>query len=190
MSLDQDWQFLRAAMPDVREYLLSNVLYWSLNASGASGASLPQLTLGNFLLAQARLSALSLNSAQAEELADIAHRIHALREEWKSNWGLKAGVEFSARLHLWQSFIQDLRGEAASHQGIYAQKVTQRAILRLLQPEMIQGTPAHEQDQLNGVDQILRGLSQHGSFVWEPEVQPGFPEEGFWFLYVTLGAHS
>lgn len=189
MAAENDWEFLRAALPDLRDYILSADVYWTLQPAGrsAAGARLPRLTLGNLLLSQARLSAVNLDGQRRDELEQVTREIGRLREEWRSNWSLKAGREFSSRLNLWQQYVRDLRGDPRQHAAGYASEVRSRAILRLLRAEMLEGVPASEEEMLAMVDQILRGLAQPGPFVWEPEVAGAFPQQEFWFLYVKVG---
>jgi hypothetical protein len=182
--LEPDWAFLRAAVGDLREYILSAELYWTLRP--VQRQSIPQLTIGSVLLSQARLAALQLNGPQESELSDLSRQIHAVREEWRANWGQKAGREFGSRLNLWQQYIRDLRGDLRRNVSAYPSQVRARAILRLLRSELTGPVPQNEEDTLTMLDQILRGLTRPGKFVWEPEAEDGFPEEGFWFLYLDM----
>lgn len=194
MAYEQEWAFLRAALPDLQDYLLSNELYWPLRLMAHTPGSLqiPQLTIGNLLLSQTRLSALTLPQGQADELAGIVRQIQQVRETWRSNWSRKAGREFASRLKLWQQYVSELRGEIGRSAGRpasgYATEVRQRAILRLLSAEILGGLPRDEAEQVDLTDNILRGLTRAGDFVWEPEVAPGFPQQDFWFLYRTFGS--
>ena len=184
MSFESDWAFLRAAAPDLREYILSNELYWSLRSVG--GAPIPQLTPGNWQLSQARLSAAALSPRENEELAALVRQAHAVREEWRANWSHKAAREFSSRLNLWQQYLRELRGDSGVQERYYAREVRNRAILHLLAPEIIPAVPHSEQEQLEMLDHIARGLTRQGPFVWEPDLQRGFPAQDFWFLYVEM----
>lgn len=185
MAFESDWAFLRAALPDLRDYILSNDVYYTLRP--VSGARIPQLTIGNLLLSQARLSSLNLQPQQEDELAKIAQGIHQVREEWRANWGMKAGKEFTSRLNLWQQYIRELRGDTQRSGGSYPSEVRARAILRLLTADLTQPLSTSDQEMLTMLDQILRGITKPGPFVWEQELEDGFPAEGFWFLYVQFG---
>lgn len=188
MATENDWVFLQTALPDLQDYILSNEIYWTLRPAARfpGGKQVPQLTIGNLLLAQRSLSALSLTGDRKTELSEIDQKIDALRDEWRSNWSMKAGREFSSRLNLWQQYLRELRGEPGGSQGFYAREVRNRAILRLLRPELLDGVPANEAEQLAMLDQVLRGKARSGPFVWEPELASAFPESDFWFLYVTV----
>ncbi len=189
MAFESDWAFLRAALPDLRDYILSNEVYWTLRPAqrNLGGTQIPQLTIGNVLLSHARLSALDLTPEQEAELTKIAQGIHQVREEWRANWGIKAAREFSSRLNLWQQYVRELRSDPRRSGSSYSSEVRARAILRLLTAELTQPLSASDEEMLTMLDQILRGISKPGPFIWAPALEDGFPTEGFWFLYVRLG---
>ena len=193
MSFESDWIFLRTALPDLQDYILSSEIYWTLRppSRAPGGVQIPQLTIGNLLLSQARLAALPLSAQENEELGGIVRRWHDLREEWRANWKLKAGRELNARLNLWQQYLRDLRGDSQGRSGYYAREVRNRALLHFLWLEAEiraeTGAPAPEKEQLDLLDAILRGMGRAGEFVWEAEVRKSFPKEEFWFLYLEVG---
>lgn len=185
MAFESDWIFLRTALPDLQSYVLSNELYWTLRppARSPGGVQLPQLTIGNLLLSQARLAALPLTGDQQAEFEKLRAGIQAVRTEWRANWGRKADQEFASRLNLWQQYLRELRGDARPSASFYAREVRQRVILELLQSETSSGLPAHGLDQLKMLDGLLKGAGRPGPFVWEPEIAGGFDQKTFWFLY-------
>ncbi len=185
MSFDDDLVFLKTALGDLQDYILSKEMYWTLRSPSHArdGAQLPQLTLGNILMSEARLAALTLSEDQASDLEAIARQVHRVREEWKTNWGLKAGKEFTQRLSRWLKYLEELRADPKGSAPFYPREVRNRALLRLLRPEILKGIPAQEDAQLASADQALKAITQPGPFVWEPEVSQSFPQDGFWFLY-------
>jgi hypothetical protein len=189
MANQYDWAFLEAATPDLQRYILSPDLFWPLRLSApapSESAITPQLTIGSLLLSHARLSALAETSEQRARLAEFAAAIAKTREEWRANWAMKAAREYSSRLNLWQQYIRELRAEPRQQWGYYTSEVRQRAILALLEGELLDPPPAHETEQLTMLDSILRGLTVDGIFVWEPGAVSAFSRESFWFLYVTI----
>jgi hypothetical protein len=179
MTIESDRTFLEAAVPDLQAYVLSNELYWPLRlpARGPEAVRTPQLTIGNVLLSLKRLS------AGPAEVPAVGTAIQKVRDEWRSNWSRKAAHEFSSRLNLWQQYLRELRGEREKKDASFAYEVRQRAILYLLTAEVLEGIPAEESEQLTMLDQVLRGLTGEGSFIWEPEVASAFPQDSYWFLY-------
>jgi hypothetical protein len=188
MAYEGDWVFLRTALPDLQAYVISTEVYWTLRPASRSpgGVQLPQLTIGNLLLSQVRLAALSLPAGEQAELAEIQRGITAVKTEWRANWGRKTDQEFHSRLNLWQQYLRELRGDTRPSAAFYAREVRQRAVLQLLPLEMSSGIPAHEQEQLQMLDGVLRGVGKPGQFVWEPELTSGFLQNDFWFLYLDV----
>lgn len=184
MAFSNDWAFLRAALPELQNYIISKDIYRPLGLAG--GVQIPQLTIGNVLLSRARLAAQHPPGAQPAELADLNQRIDQERSAWRANWAKKAGREYTSRLNLWGQYLRDLRGDLRAHASAYASEVRSRAVLHLLAAELLNEPPQNEGDQLDLLDNILRGLTQPGSFVWEPAVEQGFPPQDYWFLYVTV----
>ena len=174
-----DLVFLTAALPDLRDYILSAELYWPLRPERGVGGGLrlPQLTIGNLLLSMARLAGTSTPEIE---------QIQALRAEWLSNWRRKAAREYESRLNLWQRYLLELRESAGRQPASYTSEVRNRAILQLLRSETGEELPGHIDEQLAGLDAILRGITREGLFIWEPELQAAFPQPEFWFLYVTF----
>jgi hypothetical protein len=41
-------------------------------------------------------------------------------------------------------------------------------------------------EPLKNLDKMLQALTVSGSFIWEAEMENGFPKENFWFLYLSF----
>jgi hypothetical protein len=188
MMPETDLLFLREAVIDLQAYIFSQDVYWPLRSK--TPARLPQLTIGSLALAQARLSAAPLKPEQAKELEGLSARIQQVREEWLANWRKKGEREFASRLNLWQQYLRDLRGDARRHAPFFAREVRTRAILQLLVAQDSIVNAGEHAEQLAALDQVLRGVTQPGPFVWEEEVAPAFPPGSFWFLYLAVPAAS
>lgn len=187
MLIDGDWALLRAALPELKDFLLSNALYHPLHLPvfRSEGAPISQLTIGNLLLSQARISAV-LDPSDQPAYQGLVKQIQEIQAAWRSNWSQKAGKEYTSRLSLWSQYLHELRADLTGQAAYFPNEVRQRAILHLLEPEMIAGAPVLESDRLDQLDDMLRGISRQGPFVWDAELAKGFPEAKFWFLYITL----
>lgn len=188
MGFEGDWALLRAALPELQDYLLSNDLYRPLGLTAPTSNSLqtPQLTIGNLLLSRRRLSAAELDQSRRVVFEQMTQQIAKTREMWRSNWSRKASKEFSSRLNLWAQYLDELRAELRSHAAYFPTEVRQRVILQLLQPEILEGVQAAEARQIKALDRALRELLQPGPFVWEPETAKCFPMDEYWFLYLQM----
>lgn len=165
-SVSSESSFLREAIPQLKEYLLSNDVFW--NAGGGQ-----QLTLGNLLLAKEYLEGMGeLSDAEAKQLV-------AVKKEWRSAWEKKAEREFSARLRQWTQYLQELGEHPDRHAAYYGTEARVRTLLELL---------AHEasgmRSQLAAGDSQLRALTAAGDFVWGAGAEKAFSKNKFWFLWV------
>jgi hypothetical protein len=173
---------LRSIAADLDTYLKSDVVFWSLTDAGSFRHHYPQLTLGGLLLTQARLAALAnrLDPAQQTEWAQTRQAIHASRARWRANWLRKAGREIETRVNSWARAVRDL--SAAE----YPAAVQSRLMLALLLDD-VGGEPVpgleQQQARLATLDTLLRHKLKAGRFALDPDLQPAFPPEPYWFLY-------
>jgi hypothetical protein len=173
-SLEQDKRFYREAAPQLETYLLSKEIFWPL------GGTLPQLTPASLLLAHARITA----AGGDVSIAPFEQVMNKARREWAVAWEEKVGREFQTRLNLWRQSLEDYFSAPDQHYRYYPTEVRNRAMLSLLTRELRQLPP--EMDLLNLLDSKLRMSLIPAAFVWEPELESGFPQIEFWFLYGKL----
>jgi hypothetical protein len=186
MVIEKDWGLLRAAIPDLQDYLFSAQLYWPLNIKiqdhPQESAS---LTPGNLLLTVRRLSAVSLSQTLGLELERLVNEFDNIRDRWRANWQLKASIEFPGRLKLWSSYVRDRVTDTEKSKLEYSHEVRWRAILQLLSGEIGEISQA-DVDLLGNLDQVLRAQTISGPFIWETEIGKGFAKDNYWFLYVSF----
>lgn len=184
-SLEQDLEFFSIGVKELKDYLLSEQLFWPLGAGPGLGAQLPRLTVGGLLLAQARLNAHRLDSSQAAAMTRLESRLESTRASWRVAWGRKAAWEFGARLNQWKGYLNEYRDDPARHADFYPQEVRWRTMLALLQPEA-EELEEEQVELLAGLDQLLSAVLLTGPFVWDGDLRSGFPRDRFWFLYGRL----
>lgn len=182
MIADPDLAYLRLAVRDLDDYLLSPELFWALPSSPTSlgEPGLQQLTLGGVALSLARASA--AGATGLEPLREVVDRV---RTKWRATWAKKAAREYQSRLELWQRTLADLLEESAGRKAAYPSRVRVRTIFDLLLAEMAPETPTDPQ-RLISLDARLRAVAREGPFVWEGCFEPGFPKERFWYLYIQF----
>jgi hypothetical protein len=189
-TADYDRRYVEAVLPDLHDYLLVKEIYWPIRVTARKEESpFPQFTLGNLLLALKRLGARGMPAAQQVEAARLRSEVDTLRSRWRVAWENKAGHEFSARLRLWRDFLEDLRSKPDNHTDRYAYEVGRRVILAMLADETSQIQLA-EKELLRGLDGLLRAIFYPGDFIWEEDLQRGFPVEQYWFLYGSVQIQS
>lgn len=183
-TAEYDLRFLQAGVGLLENYLLSNDIYWPIGVSAPAGSTpYPQFTLGALDLARLRLQATASTPEQRAELARLEEQMDATRSRWRVAWGKKAAAEFRARLTLWRDFLDEYREHPEANLDRYAYEAGRRVILHLLAGEA-EDVPAAETSLLDGLDKFLRATSEPSGFVWDPELQPSFPSNPYWYLYV------
>lgn len=165
---EEDLRYVETGIQELKDYLLSDVLFWPLTAP------LPRLTIGGLLLAQKRLQAqgagLHLNT-----------QLDAVRNKWRVAWEEKAVREISARFNLWKNYLDDYRTEPQTRAESYAHEIRWRVLLVLLFAEL-PSVPV-EAEGLSVLDTVLQGKFVSGKFIWDAAIKSGFPQDEFWFLY-------
>ena len=164
----EDQKYLEAALSELKDYLLSDTLFYPLMGN------LPRLTIGGLLLAQKRLDVENLGTHLDPKLA-------AVKNKWRAAWAKKAAQELDARLNLWRNYLNDYRANPEAHAENYQYEIRWRVMVELLTKEVDQ-IP----EEISALDGLLRTKFILGEFVWEENLQSQFPQDEFWFLYGRL----
>ena len=174
-TTEKDRAYLEAGIPEIESYLLSDELYWPISARGHD---LLRLTIGGLLLAKTRLV------ARGERIEALSSALEAVRSKWRVAWESKAGREFQSRFGLWNNYLKDYRQNPEGQADAYPHEVRNRVILQSLQTELPEGLP--EREALSALDGVVRNSLSPADFIWEPDIQSGFPRDEYWFLYGIL----
>jgi len=185
-SIAYDLRYLGAGLEVLEEYLLSKEIYFPMQVTSPDGETpYPQLTLGNILLAKARLESRSLELKEENELTRMILELERIRAHWRVAWETKAQRSFSARLRSWGDFMAEYDAQPGNHFDRYAYEVRLRVILDLLSAQA--GTiPEAERGLLDVLDYHLKAKLIPAGFIWQSEIEKGFPPEEYWYLYGTL----
>jgi hypothetical protein len=185
-TFEYDFRYLQAGFGELESYLLSKEVFWPIDIRPNAGEpGYPELTLGGMLLSRARLIAYQKSPDQEERLAGLLSQTDSVRSKWRVAWENKALHNFSLRLRMWRDYIEEYRHEPQDNADRYPYEVRLRTMLALLKMEG-GGKLAVEVELLGILDKFLRTALIKDGFVWEAELQSGFPENIFWFLYGRL----
>ena len=160
--IENDKAYLEAGIPELGDYLLSKELYWPISARGYT---LPRLTIGGTLLAQARLE------ARGERIESLVMQLDGVRSKWRVAWETKAGREVQARMRLWSNYLADYRHNPEAHADAYPHEVRYRVMLHLLLAEL--PAPPAEQEALSQLDSVCvlnyLPVTSSGMSICEPD---------------------
>lgn len=179
-----DLRYLQAGLAELKAYLLSDELFWPVNASSEVGEPpYPKLTPANLLYYRARLHAWPEENALGRTAVEA--NLDALIQQWRSHWQAKLEREFSSRLRQWIHYVNEVAEKPQAQAPFYASEVRLRVLLGLL-AAALGGELPPEGNLLAAADTRLRASFVPGAFVWEPELQAAFPQPAYWFLYGGL----
>ncbi|MBT3323427.1 MAG: hypothetical protein HN392_14165 [Anaerolineae bacterium] len=167
-SSEKDLLYIQTSLPELKKYLLSEILYYPLTGS------LPRLTVGGLLLAQHRVGEEKLGTSLAQKLATV-------KTSWRVAWTQKSTRELEARLRLWRNYLNDYRNKPEEYIADYPHEIRLRVMIELLSAEADQ-IP----DEITILDKLLRANFLSGEFIWDERLEAQFPEDRFWFLYGKL----
>ncbi len=185
-SFYYDLWYLRAGIEQLKDYLLSDEIYWSIGVHPPLGEPpYPQFTLGWLLLANKRAEFEANTDQQHEEFVRLSENLYRIHEEWQSAWERKATQEFHARLSLWRDYLEEFRSSPEQHYDRYTYEVSRRVLLELLIKYASAALKA-DVELLKGLDKILQSKLIPSDFIWDENLKPGFDDQEFWFLYGQL----
>jgi hypothetical protein len=191
----QDWLLLEAGASELQDYLLSDELFWPVQAiPHAADTQELRLTNGNLLLSIARLGVEELSPLDRQRYETFTLACENTRTQWRVKWQKKSQREFQSRFRTWRNFLTELissmvgrssnQDETSILQQQYVSQVRLRVILQLL----VEDTPQleGEEDLLTDLDKRMQTLMVRGQFLWDEVYRQRFPEQTYWFLYSGL----
>jgi hypothetical protein len=185
-SVEYDLRYLQAGLETLERYLLSDEVFWPLNINPSEGEpDYPRLTLDGLLLACARLTGHQMTPDQKDQVDLIISSLEIYRLKWRVAWEKKAEHCYQVRERMWRDFLQDYQDNPQENADRYTYEVRLRVMLELLKSEFGRQNTT-DVDLLSGLDRYLKSVLVPNSFIWDPEIQTGFPEKVYWFLYGNL----
>ncbi len=193
---ERDLRILQAMADQLEPYLIADDLFWPLSGRVAGG--MPRLTVGGLLLRRHRLTALhaSLTPRQQDALAAALAQFAAQRDAWAVHYNRKMAREWDMRQRLLEEFLHDCDDQAAADCADYwPNQARQRTILHHLSEEAEARHTLEEEQRraLARLDAELRRYLQPeepGQFLWSPELEPVYPRETYWWLWVVPAEDS
>lgn len=186
-SVEYDLRYFEAGLESLEEYLLTDDMFYPLAVKPPDGEpDYPRLTLGWLLLTGARLKGRDVDAVQKVRLEKAFTDFDRNRAKWRVAWEKKARHCFQTRARMWGNYLDEYRENPHDNADRYPYEVRLRVMLELLGGEFSQQQA--EADMLRGSDGFLRAALVMNGFIWEKEIQEGFPQDKYWYLYGKLTA--
>jgi len=185
-TFDYDLRYIQVGLEVLVNYLLSDEVFWPLSVSSPVGEpDYPQLTLGGLLLSRTRLAAYHKSPDQTHQVDQLNSKLDLIRSKWRVAWENKAVHSYSVRLRMWRNFIEEYENSPQDNTDRYSYEVRMRAMLTLLKSEG-GGKNQAQVDLLSALDVYLKSVLVVDGFIWESDIQTGFPANVYWYLYGYL----
>lgn len=185
-TFEYDLRYAQSGLEVLVDYLLSDKMFWPLTIHPPAGdPDYPRFTLGGLLLSIKRLGAFKKSLGQTTQLNRVNTELDVIRSKWRVAWERKVNHNFSIRLRMWGEFVDEYRLNPQENADRYAYEIRLRVMLDLFQAEG-GGGQRSESDLLTMLDSFIRKVLISDGFIWEPEIESGFPEDHFWYLYGDL----
>lgn len=169
---DQDLRYLTSGLEDLPQYLSSNNLFWPL------GQISTPLTIGNLLFSLRRLLSNSRDEAAAQVLG---RRLDQVRSANRALFQKKEQEEVSARVREWQNSVEDWQENGVDLPSLHTE-MRNRVVLELLLSDL-ERVEIKTNLQIEGADQRFMEMTEAGEFISEKDLEKGFPQEPFWYLW-------
>ena len=179
-KLSRDADVLAAMAADMGNYLDSTTLFWRL------GPTMPQMTLGGYLMREHRLLGLKglLTGYEQEVVETAVYNFNAALAERIVRFEKKAEQAVGARLRQWEATIKDyqLKQVAVNYETAVEARLMIHLLLEKLSLPPYQ-LPAKQAQKVQALDAVLADLWAKGEFIWPAEWAKIYPTKTFWWLY-------
>lgn len=184
-KLERDLEILEAMAKGMTSYLETDILFMPM----PDYASMPNLSLGGYLLRQYRLQALIytyLNDMEQKRLEVATAQFDEAVSKAAIAFESKAQRELHARLRQWDEYLEELDESDENSIAYYASAVETRVviadILKKIYTHPFQ-VEFYISERINQLDRKLRIYWRLGQFIWPTEWQAAYPQEIYWWLY-------
>lgn len=184
LNLERDLQIIESAASDLKDYLLSPHLFWTLSRTPTSTYQFSKGTIGRLLFCVHRLNALQgdLTPDQLIRFRTVEPHISDELDRWSVQAEDKAHRDIKSRLNNWTHYLEELQDNSKRFAPEYPTQAEGRTVISLL----IDFSRSSDVDQLlHALDTHLQDLVIPADFIWNAAMQRAFPREDFWWLYVT-----
>jgi hypothetical protein len=186
-AIDRDLQELAKMGDALAKYIPSDTLYMSVSGGFFSASTMPQLTIGAFLMRARRLTHLcqQLTPTQQATLDHAIAQHDDVRKEWAVHYEKKAVREGLSRLKSMTEFFRECRDSLKLCANSYGTEALRRTIVQ----ELLIAMSDYGYDtseiiaQTRTTDGELRRWITESGFFWDSQLQAIYPRDTFWWLY-------
>lgn len=182
-----DLAVLAAEIEELEDYIIKGDIYRTVRVQTPAGVQTVQMSGGDLLSRLYRLEGererLSAEQrSRSKDLALVARStIYSLRTRFHDL--LKR--EIKTRLDSLNWFLDDVMGDPKRANVEYPYEIRNRQRIQLMTDELGQEITPELKSQISRIDDRIRLIVKPAGFVWDSQLEPIFPRDRFWYMYVT-----
>lgn len=184
---ENDLAVLAAEVAELEEYIIKGEVYRTLRVPGPSGVQQVQMSGGDLLTRLFRLEGEreSLLVEQRSRVKDLALQAHSTIYSLRTRFHDLLKREVKARIDSLNWFLDDVLGDPKRARTEYPYEIRNRQRIAAMVDELAEDFTPELKAELKRVDERIRLIVQPAAFVWDSHLEPIFPRERFWYLYVS-----
>ena len=184
---EEDLQVAEAMAHDLEDYLVKDDLYRTLIVRTKTGDQHLQMTGGDLLTRLHRLQAIQdqLTPELRPRVESVAQSVQQTTYSLRSRFHERLRREMKARLDSLKWFLDDCATEPQRCRAEFPFEMRNRQRVEEILKELGGEAPPELSQRLQGIDQRIRMLTRGTDFIWDKRVQTAFPQQPYWYLYVS-----
>lgn len=182
-----DLAVLEAESAELQDYIVAGELYRTVHVRTPEGTQTVQMSGGDVLNRIFRLAGETerLTPEEQRRFAAVRAAVEQTIYSLRTRFHALLNREVKARLDALNWFLDDAVADPKRARGEYPFEIRNRqrveVILRQLGGELL----TELKQQLGRIDGRIRILAQPTGFIWDSQLEPIFPHNPFWYLYVN-----
>lgn len=182
-----DLAVLEAEVSELEEYIVKGDIYRTLRVQTPAGVRMVQMSAGDLLTRLYRLEQERdlLTPAQQTRVNDLGKQARATIYSLRTRFHELLKREIKARLDSLNWFLDDVIGDPKRARTEYPFEIRNRQRIELMVEELAENLTPELKNQISRIDDRIRLIVQPAEFLWDKRLEPVFPRERFWYLYVS-----
>lgn len=182
-----DLAVLAAEVAELEEYIIKGEVYRTLRVPTASGVQQVQMSGGDVLTRLFRLEGERelLPVDQRSRVKDVALQARSVIYSLRTRFHDLLKREIKTRLDSLNWFLDDVMGDPKRARAEYPYEVRNRQRIAVMVDELGDDLTPDLKAELKRIDERIRLIVKPATFLWDSRLEPLFPRERYWYLYVS-----
>lgn len=170
----------------LESHLLDNQVYRTITIERNGGQQPYKMSLGDLLSRLNRLLALRADLSKDEKthVDNAVAQFETVQHELQSRYRSLLQREIAARLDALTWFLDECQNDRDRCRSEFPFEVRNRQRIQELLHALDDEMPGELTSRIDTVDARIRQMTEKADFVWQDRLQPIYPEDPYWYLYV------